>query len=224
MRKVTINGGLLWLLLMVSGCTVSYQISMPSVPMSQAVGGKYVKEKQILPPDAAAVSLGHSAPKIISVLEDYYKNAVEQYVYLETSAFSPGESYVRLHFFGHSNQRIFKELDNPALTEALIQKDIADAFPRFGMTVSNLFVRNQYGPFGYAIGQGAGRDLCIYAWQSIDEHLYRRQGLLSVLSGRDNIAIRLRHCSPDASEQELVQIMKQLHVFLGGAARMTTAY
>ena len=88
-----------------------------------------------------------------------------------------------------------------ALTSEAIAGELRAAFPGVPMRVSPDYVQNAYGPFGYATGRGAGRDLCLYGWQRIGGKVmtpFIRQGAIDV---------RLRLCEAGASERDLLADM-----------------
>ncbi|MFB9950129.1 cellulose biosynthesis protein BcsN [Rhizobium puerariae] len=151
----------------------------------------------LLPPPAG--------PGIVSVIERRYNNAVEQDISLYTSARTPGQNAFKVQFFGTASP--FRLSDNNLtsrpVTEAGITSQMRQALPGIRMARSSIYVQNNYGPFGYAFGHGAGDDLCMYAWQQIRSP----SGTISPLANYGSIQVRLRLCQASATEQQLLAVM-----------------
>ncbi|WP_157948983.1 cellulose biosynthesis protein BcsN [Neorhizobium huautlense] len=144
-------------------------------------------------------------PAIVSVVERRFDNAVEQDVFLATSALTPGQNSIKAQFFGTTSP--FKLSDNKLtstpVTEAGIASEMRRALPGIRMARSSFFVQNNYGPFGYAFGRGARSDLCMYAWQQIRSP----SGTISPLANYGSIQIRLRLCQAGGTEEQLLAVM-----------------
>ncbi|AXV14406.1 cellulose biosynthesis protein BcsN [Neorhizobium sp. SOG26] len=155
------------------------------------------EEARLLPPP--------SGPAIVSVIERRYNNAVAQDIYLATSAATPGQNSFKVEFFGTANPFLYGDnnLTSRPVTQSGIASEMRQALPGIRMQRSAFFVQNNYGPFGYAFGHGAGRDLCLYAWQQIRSP----GGTVSPLANNGSIQVRLRLCQTDASEERLLAVM-----------------
>ncbi|MCR6500057.1 cellulose biosynthesis protein BcsN [Shinella sp. CPCC 101442] len=142
---------------------------------------------------------------IVSVIQRQYTNAVEQQIALSTSATSSGQNFISIQAFGPAETVAMPggALSFRPVRHSAIQAEIRSYFPGARLTISSNFVRNTYGPFGYAYGPGAGNDGCLYGWQQIrsdeaDRNLMNSFGMLQ---------IRLRVCQAGASEKQLVELM-----------------
>lgn len=156
----------------------------------------------------AASALVLPAPgtlSIVSVIQRQYTNAIEQQLALSTSAATSGQNFLGIQAFGPAEvvtmpagALAFKPVQHSA-----IRAEIHGYFPGRRLSISSNFVRNSYGPFGYAYGRGAGDDGCLYGWQQIrsDEAERNRMDSLGM------VQIRLRVCQSGASEKELVELM-----------------
>ncbi|UIY29989.1 cellulose biosynthesis protein BcsN [Neorhizobium galegae] len=151
-------------------------------PVQMGTFAKNVPAEQamVLPPPAG--------PGIVSVIERRYDNAVDQDIFLYTSALTPGQNLLKAQFFGTVSP--FKLSDNKLtstpVTEAGIASEMRRALPGVRMVRSSFFVQNNYGPFGYAFGRGAGNDLCMYGWQQVRSP----SGTISPLANHGSIQIR----------------------------------
>ncbi|MCJ8052494.1 cellulose biosynthesis protein BcsN [Shinella curvata] len=156
----------------------------------------------------AASALVLPAPgtlSIVSVIQRQYTNAIEQQIALSTSASSSGQNFISIQAFGPAETVAMPggTLSFKPVRHSAIQAEIRRHFPDGRLTISSNFVRNTYGPFGYAYGPGAGNDGCLYGWQQIrsdeaDRNLMNSFGMLQ---------IRLRVCQAGASEKQLVELM-----------------
>lgn len=158
-----------------------------------------------LPAEQAMVLPPPAGPGIVSVIERRYDNAVDQDIFLYTSALTPGQNVLKAQFFGTASP--FRLSDNKLtstpVTEAGIASEIRQALPGVRMVRSSFFVQNNYGPFGYAFGHGAGNDLCMYGWQQVRSP----SGTISPLANHGSIQIRARICEANATEQKLLAFM-----------------
>lgn len=142
---------------------------------------------------------------IVSVIQRQYTNAIEQQIALSTSASTSGQNFISIQAFGPAETVAMPAggLAFKPVRHSAIQAEIRSYVPGGRLTISSNFVRNTYGPFGYAYGPGAGDDGCLYGWQQIrsdeaDRNLLNSFGMLQ---------IRLRICQAGAGEKELVELM-----------------
>jgi hypothetical protein len=142
--------GVAWLLLIVDGCAVPRTIVANE------------SERQISV-DQAFVSLGPSAPPVLSIVERPYENATRQTVRLATRGATPGENTLRVDVIGIKNPGISRDatLPDAPLEEASLSSEAEDALPRVPLRMSLTYLQNRYGPFGYAVGRSAQGDQCI---------------------------------------------------------------
>jgi hypothetical protein len=138
---------------------------------------------------------------IVGVVQTRYTNALEQEIVFATNASTPGQNALRVTFLGLGRAKGDDVLVPTEMTDETIAAEISTALPGVAMRVSPAYVQNAYGPFGYAIGMGRGRDLCLFGWQRIEGEAttpFVRQGAID---------LRLRLCRPGASERALVAAM-----------------
>ena len=142
---------------------------------------------------------------IVSVIQRQYTNAIEQQIALSTSAATSGQNFIAIQAFGPAETVAMPggTLAFRPVRHSAIQAEIRTYFPGRRLVISTNFVRNSYGPFGYAYGLGAGNDGCLYGWQQIRADEADR----SHLNSNGMIQIRLRVCQAGAGEKELVEMM-----------------
>jgi len=155
---------------------------------------------------------------IVSVIQRQYTNAIEQQIALSTSAATPGQNFISIQAFGPAETVAMPggTLAYKPVQHSTIRGEIRSALPGRALAISSNFVRNNYGPFGYAYGRGAGDDGCLYGWQQIRSDEADR----SKLNSFGMIQIRLRVCQSGAGEKELVELMYGYTV-VGGFAGAT---
>lgn len=144
-------------------------------------------------------------PAIVSVVEQRYANAVEQQVILSTSAATAGQNQMTVRMYGPMEwaQQGKNSLPYRSLLAADIGREVRSALPGVPMQTSGLFLRNNYGPFGYAFGRSTSGDACFYAWQQLRADESERSNFRN--SGA--IQVRVRLCESGASEKELLSVM-----------------
>lgn len=156
----------------------------------------------------AASALVLPAPgtlSIVSVVQRQYTNAIEQQIALSTSAATSGQNFLGIQAFGPAQTVAMPggTLAFKPVRHSAIQAEIRTYLPGSPLSISTNFVRNNYGPFGYAYGRGAGDDGCLYGWQQIRSDEADR----NTLDNFGMIQIRLRVCQSGATEKELVDLM-----------------
>ncbi|MBB5752367.1 cellulose biosynthesis protein BcsN [Prosthecomicrobium pneumaticum] len=156
-------------------------------------------------PEQAMVDLPPGGPGIVGIVATELANAHRQEIILGNRSRTPGENRMTVTVFGPVAASTGPEntAGNPPVDIGAVARDMRAAVPGVAMSVSPYYAQNRYGAFGYATGRSAARDLCFYGWQRIrapdlDDTLFARRGTL---------AIRLRICDPDATEQDLVAVM-----------------
>lgn len=142
---------------------------------------------------------------VTGVLERRYANAYTQQVLLQTSARRPGQNNFRVSFMlpGGSGGTGEDDLDVSRLSPETVSRDIRAQFPDIDMAISDYFVQNRFGPFGYATGRSSSGDNCLYAWQLIAPEYPRP--LFSAPRGK--IDIRLQLCDSTATTASLLDVM-----------------
>lgn len=161
---------------------------------------------EALPAERAFVLPDPGGPAVLSVTERRYGNAVEQRIFLETNAQTPGQNHFSVQLYGPVDWRTSGRSTLPSqgfLPPTNWRTEARAVMPGVALRPSPYFVRNRYGPFGYAMARGQGSDLCMYGWQTISaagnsRNLFRNGGA---------VQIRLRFCRMGASEESLLRMM-----------------
>ena len=163
-----------------------------------------------VPSDHAFVSLGPGGPTVLSIVQSEYANATRQAIALATRGRTPGENQLRVDVLGVSNDNVALDnlLPDLPLKEAELEAEAQDALPDVSLRVSNVYLQNRYGPFGYIVGKTSQGDTCVYGWQ----RLATPDTKISLVNSRNTISIRLRLCDPVASEAALAATMMNLSV------------
>ncbi|MET0749065.1 MAG: cellulose biosynthesis protein BcsN [Rhizobium sp.] len=144
-------------------------------------------------------------PSIVDVVQHAFSNAVQQDIYLFTSAATSGQNDLQVTFFGpvgldYDNR---KDLGYASIRDSTIDRDMRRALPGVAMVRSGIFVQNNYGPFGYATGTSRQGDTCLYAWQQVRSSDNARATFLN----RGTVQVRLRLCDSHATPEQLLRIM-----------------
>jgi hypothetical protein len=144
-------------------------------------------------------------PNVISVIEERFSDGVEQKVILATDATNEGQNYLSIRIYGPMERETQgqKRLGYRAFTSAALSAEVYRAMPGVPMKVSGLFLRNSYGPIGYAFGHTKAGDSCIFGWQQLRSSDAERSGYRNVGA----IQVRLRLCENGASEKALLSVM-----------------
>lgn len=144
-------------------------------------------------------------PSILNIVQREFNNAVQQEIYLFTSATTPGQNFLEVTFFGpvgvDSDSK--KGLGYASVRDSTVDRDMRRALPGVAMQHSDIYVQNNYGPFGYATGKSAHGDTCLYAWQQVRSSTNAR----SVFLNRGTVQVRLRLCDARATAEQLLRIM-----------------
>lgn len=144
-------------------------------------------------------------PAVISLIEERFSDGVEQKVILATDATNSGQNYLAVRMYGPMERETqgAKSLGYRNFTAVAMTNEAIRAMPGVSMRQSDLFLRNNYGPFSYAFGQSSGGDSCIYGWQQLRSTEAERENFRNT----GKIQIRLRLCENGASEKELLAVM-----------------
>jgi hypothetical protein len=197
-----------------AGCKPLWAVGlMVALVVSGCAGSRTIVESssvRAVPADHAFVSLGPAGPAVLSVLESDYANATRQTITLATRGKTPGENQVRVDVLGVKNEDVALDTSIPdlPLKEAELQAEAQEALPDVPLRVSNSYLQNRYGPFGYIVGKTARGETCVYAWQRLTTPDLK----LSVANSRNTISLRLRLCDPRANEAALAATMMNLSV------------
>lgn len=154
-------------------------------------------------PSAAYILPDPGGPVVVGAIQRNLGNAVEHEILLGVRSSTPGQNSLSAQVFGRGHQTVQGAVDAGPPTDASVAREMQDVLSGVPMQISPYFVQNRYGPFGYAIGRGKGRDLCIYGWQRLNT----LSGSGPFYANRFLIQIRLRLCESGASERDLLQVM-----------------
>lgn len=185
-----------------------------ALPLSLSVGltactatksGTTISAPRTVETSQAMIVPAPGGPAVISVIEERFADAVEQKVVLGTNASNQGQNYLSIRLYGPMERATQgeKKLGYKAVTAVGLNNEALRAVPGVAMKTSTLFLRNNYGPFGYAFGQSAGGDSCIFGWQQLRSGEAERQSYRNAGA----VQIRLRLCESGASEKELLGVM-----------------
>lgn len=157
-------------------------------------------------PDETALALPPpGGPGIVNIVERHFSNAVQQDIYLFTSAATPGQNVMHVQLFGPVGLQYDgrKSLAYSSIKASEIAREMRRELPGVRLVQSPLYLQNNYGPFSYAYGRGRGNDACLYAWQQIRSPEEAR----TTFQNRGTIQVRLRLCEAGASEEKLLRNM-----------------
>jgi Cellulose biosynthesis protein BcsN len=162
----------------------------------------------------------------ISVLQSNLQGPLTQKIVLQGDPATGGEN--RIIVIVDRDQLMPGESDYkvPKPTEELIAKELDDTMPGIAMAISQYFVRNDFGPFGYAIGHAYGGVACIYAWQWAPGQpirLIANPEAQAAEASRPKwpTSVRVRLCKQGLGEAELVELVHQMAIYPPGS---TTPY
>jgi hypothetical protein len=167
-----------------------------------------------------------AAGEPISVLQSNLQGPLTQRIVLQGDPATGGEN--RIIVTVDRDQPMPGESDYkvPKPTEELISKELDDTMPGIAMAISQNFVRNDFGPFGYAIGHAYGGVACIYAWQWAPGQpirLIANPEAQAAEASRPKwpTSVRVRLCKQGLGEAELVELVHQMAIYPPGS---TTPY
>ncbi|WP_377297182.1 cellulose biosynthesis protein BcsN [Rhizobium sp. SGZ-381] len=172
-----------------AGCQTAAAVKTPAAP-------------ELVAPEKALIMPPPGGLAMVGVVEHAYGNGIEQTVLLATSSSVIGQNYLKIRYNGGNSGETGSVAYRP-ITESSLRSERAAALPGIRLTPSMNFLRNAYGPIGYASGKSAGGDTCLFGWQQI------RSRSTGSGMGRDfgMIQVRVRLCDHAASERELLNYM-----------------
>ena len=170
-------------------------------------------------PAMAMVLLPPQAGRTIAVIEKKHANAVEQTITLqnESAAFGTNKIMIKSILPGELifNTRSEDVLDIKKPTEDTINDELETEFPNATLSVADVFDRNLYGPFGYALGVNSDKSHCIYAWQFIEG---TQRNLLNYFeTSVQPTSVRVRLCKLNATQAELISYIRQMRISSPGS-------
>jgi hypothetical protein len=160
-------------------------------------------ETGMIRPSAAYILPDPGGPVVVGAIQRNLATAIEHEVLLGVPTATSGQNALTLQVFGRAHRKGEGALDSGAPTVESVTREMQEVLAGVDMQVSPYFVQNRYGPFGYAMGRGRGRDICIYGWQRVQTE----SGDSPFFSNRYLLQIRLRLCETGATEQDLLRVM-----------------
>lgn len=160
-----------------------------------------------VPVEQAFITPPPGGPEPIAVIEQRFSNGVLQEIILDNPTSSAGQNVLVARAFGPMGEDRGMErmsLDEPTVAD--IRREMRERFPGVYMNVSETYVQNRYGPFGFATGQMGGGVNCIYAWQEI-----RAKKSVLFPGYRGAVTWRLRVCA-HATARELLYLAYGLNI------------
>lgn len=159
-----------------------------------------------IPPSQSMAALPLAAGPVISVIERQRGNALQHEVTLQGAPPNYGENMISVTAFRNVQSIPEKPLDDALPvrrpTEQDINMEMAEKFPNGPLPITSNAPQNGAGTFAYAFGRKAGVS-CIYAWQWIESG--------SRLTNPP-VSVRVRLCRPGATEEVLVDYVRQLYL------------
>lgn len=146
-------------------------------------------------------------PRVVSVIQTNYDNALMQQIVLGGDSRAIGENAITVRLYGPLGGVTGNTLSQDRPTLTTIGREMVTAFPNVRMAVSSYYTQNFYGPFGYAIGK-TGAGTCLYGWQLIEPPKNR----LLEPSSLGRVTLRVRLCETGATEESLLAYMYGLSV------------
>ena len=176
----------------------------------------------MVPAAQPMAQLPAAAGEQLSMLQSNLQGPLTQKIVLQGDPATGGEN--RIVVTVDLDQPMPGEADYkvPKPTDELIAKELDDTMPGIAMTISPNFVRNDFGPFGYAIGRAYGGVTCIYAWQwspgQAPRFLASPEGQAADLSRpKAATSVRVRLCKQGLGERELVDLVHHMAVYPPGS-------
>lgn len=173
-----------------AGCQTGGGITTPRAP-------------ELVTPEAAMIMPPPGAFAMVGVVQQDYSNGLEQTVWLKTASSVAGQNYLKIRYVGGTGKDARPSLAYNPLTPQTLRREQLTAVPGVRLAATNNFLRNAYGPLGYASGRSGSGDACLFGWQQI-----RSRAAPSGI-GRDfgMIQVRARLCDQTATERELLNVM-----------------
>jgi hypothetical protein len=167
-----------------------------------------------------------AAGEQIAVLQSNLQGPLTQKIVLQGDPATGGENRISVTVDLDEARRGEPDYNAPKPTEERINKELDDNLPGIAMTISPNWVRNDFGPFGYAIGRAYGGVTCIYAWQWAPGQTLRLIASPETQAAEASqpkypTSVRVRLCKQGMGERELVELVHQMAVYPPGS---TTPY
>ena len=177
----------------------------------------------MVPAARPMAQLPAAAGEQIAVLQSNVQGPIQQKIVLRGDPATGGENRIVVTVDLDQPLRGAPDYNIPKPTEELIAKELDDNFPGIAMAISQYWVRNDFGPFGYATGHAYGGVTCIYAWQWAPGQPTRFIANLEAQAAEASTAkaptsVRVRLCKQGMGESELVELIHQMAVYAPGSS------
>lgn len=164
--------------------------------------------------------LPSQAGAVIAVLQSRASGVLTQRVVLAGDTGVEGENSIVVKVVEKPGPANNTEVASWRPSEASVAHELDDAFPTIEMRISNAWNRNEFGPFGYATGEGQKGVACGYAWQyspgTVAGPLDMRPSPAYTLAAAPTAtSIRMRLCRMGLKEADFVAYVKSMQVMSG---------
>lgn len=176
------------------------------------------------PASSPMAGLPGGAGDVVTVLQSKSDGMLEQKIVLRGDIATGGENFIRVTVDQHPSSPGIPDGRSPKPSEAIIAQELEDNFPGTDMRLSQSWQRNDFGPFGYAIGHAYGGVVCVYAWQ----YSPGQAPALIVDLGADGTkasmpvnptSVRARLCKSGMDDTAMVELLRHLDVYPPGSAQ-----
>jgi len=164
--------------------------------------------------------LPSQAGAVIAVLQSRASGVLTQRVVLAGDTGVEGENSIVVKVAEKPGPGNNTEISSWRPSESSVAHELDDAFPTIEMRVSTAWNRNEFGPFGYAIGDSQKGVACGYAWQfspgtvagPLDTRLSPAYTLAAAPTAT---SIRVRLCRMGLKEADFAAYVKSMRVMSG---------
>jgi len=170
--------------------------------------------------DRPLAQLPSQAGSVIAVLQSRSSGVLTQRVVLAGDTGVEGENSIVVKVAEKPGPANNTEVASWRPSEASVAHELDDAFPTVDMRISNAWNRNEFGPFGYAIGDGQKGVACGYAWQYSPGTVagpldVRLSPAYTLAAAPMATLIRVRLCRMGLKEADFVAYVKSMQVMSG---------
>ena len=177
----------------------------------------------VQPLTSAIALMPSEAGRVIQVNQREFTDGIQQEIVLTADASARGEN--RIDVLLRTSPENDSQYDNlikmKRPTDADVAREMEERFPGMRMDIAAVLLQNSHGPYGIASGR-RGAELCIYAWQWIDDiNGNGNSGRRSIVRGVTPASIRVRLCRSNATFEQLAAYVNQLTVAMPVKTPMT---
>jgi len=169
-------------------------------------------------PGTPMAELPAAAGGVVSVIQSEDRGVITQKVVLRGDAATWGENGAVVVVDESRRNPGDPSGAAPKPTEAMIARELRETFPDLDMEIGLTWSRNNFGPFGYAVGRKPIGVTCLYAWQYAPGHAPRL--LLDVSADAADAStpqwptsVRVRLCKQNVEASALVDMVSEMAVY-----------